>query len=181
MLYTLPELLKEYKNEYRIRSLLNESKIFKIEHGLYTDNQFYIKDEVYCCKKYDSSIITLESAFSYYDLVDETFDYFSIATPRNSTRISNSLICQHYQMPDIINIGVDIVESKQGVFKIYNLERLLIETFRLKNKIAADIYKEVINSYRDIKDKLDIYRLVQYSEKIKNGDHILDRILEVIY
>jgi hypothetical protein len=72
------------------------------------------------------------------------------------------------------------MEYGNGEITIYNLERLLIELIRLKEKYPKDIYYEVINSFRKIKDKLDFYKINEYSKYFKNGDSILQKIKEVI-
>ena len=60
------------------------------------------------------------------------------------------------------------------------LERLLIETIRLKEKYPREIYYEVINAFRKNKAKIDFYKLNQYLNSFKNGGVLLAKIKEII-
>ena len=63
---------------------------------------------------------------------------------------------------------------------IYDLERMLIETIRLKEKLSPELYYEVVDSFRKNKSKLDFYKINQYAKSFKNGEALLQRIKEVI-
>ena len=69
---------------------------------------------------------------------------------------------------DILYQGSINVETDDGIIRIYNKERLLIELIRKKNQIPFDYYKEIISNYRKIVDELDMYKIEEYLTLFKN-------------
>lgn len=57
---------------------------------------------------------------------------------------------------------------------------MIIELVRNKNKISYDMYKEVINNYRDVIDSLNILKLQRYLEKFNDGEKYLKIIQEEV-
>ena len=51
----------------------------------------------------------------------------------------------------------------------------------LKEKYPREIYYEVINAFRNIKAKIDFYKLNQYIKSFKNGGVLLTKIKEIIW
>lgn len=131
-------------------------------------------------KKYPNAVLTGLSAFALYDLTDHIPHYHYFATAQHSFPIRRSDIKQSYQDPSFLNVGA--VEKKIGgmVVRIYDLERLFIELLRLKERYSPDVYYEVLNSFRDIKDSIDFYKLNQYLDHFPNKDSMLEKIMEVI-
>ena len=84
------------------------------------------------------------------------------------------------QSPSFFAVGVVTKEVDEGLINIYDLERLLIELFRTKDKYPSEIYYEVVASFRKIKNKIDFYKVNQYLKSFSNGDSILLKIKEVI-
>ena len=87
------ELIKQYKSDYEIKQLIKEGKIFKIERGVYSDNNNVNYLEV-LTKKYPNAIFTLDSAFYYHNLTDVIPDKIYLATKREATRIRDKRIKQ---------------------------------------------------------------------------------------
>ena len=52
---------------------------------------------------------------------------------------------------------------------IYDKERMLIELIRYKSKLPYELYKEVVNNYRKIKDELNFIRLYKYAQNFNNS------------
>ena len=180
MIYTAKELFKKGETEYSIRIKVANKKLFVIEHGIYSDEETPFLNEIYICKKYNNAILTGLSAFYIYDLTDHIPDKFYLATEQHSFPIRKSNVYQSYQDPSFFLVGKTTIEYDGGLINIYDLERLLIELIRLKEKYPPELYYEVIGSYRKIKAKLDFYKLNQYLKYFKNGDTLLNKIKEVI-
>ena len=60
------------------------------------------------------------------------------------------------------NIGKAEINYNNIKIKIYDKERMLIELVRHKNKISYEMYKEIINNYRLIIDKLDLLNYTNF-------------------
>ena len=65
--------------------------------------------------------------------------------------------------------------------RIYNLERLLVETARMKNLMPSDIYKEVVLRYRANQDGIDSSKIGEYAELFPHKDRILSVIDSEVY
>ena len=181
MIYSTKELLAKGETEYSIRSKSNEGKLFPIGRGFYTDKPGLIfRNEVLISKHYPSAILTGLSAFSIYGLTDHIPDYFYLATEQHSFPIRKNDIKQSYQDSSFFEVGVTTKKLDEGIVRTYDLERLLIELFRLKEKYPREIYYEVINSFRKIKDKIDFYKVNQYLKYFSNGSYLLLKIKEAI-
>ena len=180
MIYTTRELINSGETEYSIRNRLANGNLFQIEKGLYSDSPSYSIDEVYITKKYHFAVITGLSAFFLYDLTDHVPEYFYVATEQHSFPIRRNDVKQSYQDESFFKIGIVEKHTDNGLVRTYDLERLLIELVRLKEKYPREIYYEVINSFREIKDHIDFYKINTYLKAFSNGSSILLKIKEVI-
>ena len=180
MIYSADDLLKQGETEYSIRNRLSNKTLFQIERGFYSDKPNPYIDEAYISKKYSNAVLTGLTAFSVYDLTDHIPDRFYLATEQHSFPIRRKDVSQSYQDSSFFHVGITNIDYADGVINIYDLERLLIELIRLKEKYPAELYYEVLNSFRKIKDKLDFYKINKYTKHFKNGETLLQKIKEVI-
>lgn len=180
MIYSTEELLKNGETQYSIRNKLNNAELFLVERGIYSDDPHPLINECYISKKYPHSIITDLSALFIYDLTDHIPTYFYLATAQHSFPIRKDNVKQSYQDHSFFLVGKATIEYDNGLINIYDLERMLIELIRLKEKYPPEIYYEVINSFRKNKDKLDFYKINEYVKHFKNGKSLLQKIKEMI-
>ena len=153
-----------------------------LKRGYYCDDlDFAFKNEVLISKKYPFAIFTGPSAFYIYGLTDYIPDYYYLATEQHSFPIRRDEIKQSYQDSSFLEVGATTKELEEGKIRIYDLERLLIELFRLKEKYPRELFCEVINSFRKIKDQIDFYKVNQYLKSFSNGNNLLLKIKEIIY
>lgn len=177
MVYNYKEVIEIYKNDYNLKKALNKKEIFKLEKGIYSENRV-ISPLVIYSKKYPNSVITMDSAFYYYNLTDVIPNKVYLATDRNSDKINNKKIVQTFMPKEILDKGRITIEEDNEKINIYDEERLLIELIRKKNQIPFDYYKEIISNYRKIVNKLDMYKIEEYLSLFKN-DVNLANILQV--
>ena len=87
MIYLYKELRKKYKSNDKIKKMINEGKIIKVEKGIYSDclNVNYLE---VITKKYPDAVFTMNSAFYYHNLTDVIPDKEYLAIKRDSTKIS---------------------------------------------------------------------------------------------
>lgn len=181
MIYTTKELLENGKTEYSIRNSVKDGSLFLIERGFYSDKYGDIfRNEVIISKKYPFAILTGLSAFFIYGLTDYIPDYYYLATEQHSFPIRKDDIKQSYQDPSFFEIGVTTKKLDDGFVRTYDLERLLIELIRLKEKYPREVYYEVIDCFRKIKDKIDFYKVNKYLKSFSNGSGILLKIKEAL-
>lgn len=180
MIYSYSELKKIYKTSYSIRKAINEGKIYKIDNGYYS-NKKYVDPMILYTKKYPKCIITLDTAFYYYDLTDVIPQKAYLATKAHSKPIKSEKVVQIYTNDDIFEIGKTSIEIDNQIVNIYDKERLLIELIRKRKQIPFDYYKEIIANYRDIVDELDMYKIETYLPHFKREKDIGNTLLREVF
>ena len=177
MIYNYKEIIEIYKDDYNLKKALNKNEIYKLEKGIYSKKKIVSPLVIYS-KKYPNAVITMDSAFYYYNLTDVIPNKVHLATDRNSDKINNKRIVQSFLSKTILYQGKIELEEDGEKINIYNRERLLIELIRKKNQIPFDYYKEIIYNYREIVDELDMYKIEEYLLLFKN-DLKLSNILQM--
>lgn len=168
------ELLGNGLNRGQIENKVKNGELYKISRGLYSNQKLTNELEI-ITKKYPNAILTLNSAFFYYDLTDKIPEYYYLATDRKSKKISDKKVKQIYTKKELLNIGAT-KEIIDGVtVNIYDKERMLIELIRYKTKLPFELYKEVINSYRKIKNDINFIKLSDYAQSF-NSAYIMKTI-----
>ncbi len=172
MLLSYDEALDIYGSDYQLKKAIGKHEIYKIEKGIYSD----LKNPdilTLISKKYPLAVIDHEYAFYLYNLIRSKPDKISLITPSNSTRINDARIRQSFIQEDLLYLGVEILEIEQEPIYTYNLERLLIELVRNRNKYPKNIYKEAVSNYRKIIKDLSEDLIGEYLEPFKNRDAYL--------
>ncbi len=177
MVYNYKEMIEIYGNDYNLKKALSRNEIFKLDKGIYSSKKIVSPLVIYS-KKYPNSVITMDSAYYYYNLTDVIPSKVYLATDRNTDKINNEKIVQTFMSKDILYQGRVNLQTNDGVINIYDRERLLIELIRKKKQIPFDYYKEIISNYRAIVEELDMYKIEEYLALFKN-DMNLSNILQM--
>lgn len=168
MVYYYKELLKSGLNRYQIEKKVKNGALYKIEKGIYSDEE-YPNELSVIVKKYPKAVLTLNSAFFYYELTDKIPDYYYLATDKKSSNIENNSVKQIFTKKDFLDIGLTKMMIEDTEVNIYDKERMLIELIRYKSKLPYELYKEVLNNYRKIKDKLNFIQLYKHAQNFNNS------------
>ena len=180
MLLTYKDVLKKFKNDYGIKKEIGNHRLYKIARGMYSDKKNIDSALIYS-KKYNNAIVTMDSAFYYYNLTDVIPDKTYLAVPNNTHIKKEKNIVFNYIDGKIINEGKINAEIYNEKINIYDKERLLIELIRKRNKIPFDYYKEIINNYRKISNTLDIRKLEKYISLFNNSNSISDTLVREVF
>lgn len=180
MVYTRKEISKIYKSTYQLNKALKAKKIFKIQNGIYSDQE-YVNPLSVIAKKYPNAIFTMESAFYYWNLTDVIPDKFHLATKRVSVRYKDEDIKQYFVEDGLFDFGRTNLIIENIVINIYDKERMLVELVRKKNQIPFDYYKEIISNYRKISSELDSFKISEYISYYKNEETLYDRVQSEVY
>ncbi len=180
MILLYKELIKQYKSDYGIKKLIKTGKIFKIEKGIYSDNNNVNYLEV-LTKKYPNAIFTLDSAFYYHNLTDVIPEKECLALRRNSTKISDDRVKVIYYQDKFFEIGKSILRVNGIEIPIYDKERMLVELIRNRKTLGFDYYKEIIGNYREIKDSLNTKKIAEYISKFAIEDYLYDVIMKEVF
>ncbi len=180
MLYSHSELLNKYGSRYNIKKAIEAKEIYKVEKGIYSDKKV-IDPLVLYSKRYPSGVITMDSAFYYYDLTDVIPDKVYLATASNYRTIKNNKIVQIFTNKNILNIGKEQIKNGEDTINIYNKERLLVELIRKRKQIPFDYYKEIIANYREIVDELDMEKIEKYLSLFKNDLNLSEALQREVF
>lgn len=180
MVLLYKELIQKYESDYKIKKLIQEGKIFKIEKGIYSDKKDVNYLEI-ISKKYPNAIFTMDSAFYYHNLTDVIPEKEYLALKRDSTKISDSRIKVVYYQEKFFDIGKSTLNINGVEVKIYDKERMLIELIRNRNSIGFDYYKEIIENYREIKDTLNAKKIAEYISNFSIENHLYDVIMKEVF
>lgn len=180
MILLYKELMNKYKSDYKIKKLIDEGKIIKVEKGIYSDNGNVNYLEI-LTKKYPDAVFTMNSAFYYHNLTDVIPDKEYLALKRDSTKISDDRIKVIYYQDKFFDIGKTTIKVNGVEINIYDKERMLIELIRNEKSIGFDYYKEIINNYREIKDELNIKKISEYISKYAIEDYLYDVIMKEVF
>ena len=130
---------------------------------------------------YPRTVITLDSAYFYYDLTDVIPDVYHLATPANSMPIQDERIRQYYVPTSVLSLGVVNIEYEGEKIRSYDLERLLIETARMKGRLPTDLYKEVILAFRKRAESLSTEKIGEYLVGFPRRNRIEDILYEEVF
>ena len=180
MLYTFKELEKILKSDYQIKKAIADGRIFRVEKGIYSQNQFVHPLDV-VTKKYPHAVFTMDSAFYFHGLSDVIPGKMYLAVKRNSTKINNPAIVPVFVTEKFLDIGKTQITFEGVTINAYNKERMLIELIRNKKSMAYDYYKEIIGSYRKIMNSLDTESIEDYSRAFDFENYIFRTIQEEVF
>ena len=180
MIYTYKELLEKYGSRYNIKRAIDNKEIYKVEKGIYSTKKI-VEPMILYSKKYPSGVITMDSAFYFYDLTDVIPDKTYLATPSNYRTIKNDKIVQTFIDKKILNSGKESIKVNECNVNIYNKERLLVELIRKRKQIPFDYYKEIISNYREIVDELDMKKIEEYLSLFKNELNLSEALLREVF
>ena len=180
MLLSYQECLEKYGTDYKIKKCVQEGELYVKEKGIYSDKRYVPELEI-ICKKYPNAIITLNSAFYYYGLTDTIPNFYYIATPKNTRKISDERVKQFYENSEAFDMGKTTMNYDGVDIVIYDKERLLVELIRNKRKFSFDLYKEIIASYRKIVNELDMNLVAEYAYELPKSNMVMETLrLEVL-
>lgn len=180
MLYTRKELFERYDSTYKLNKALKSKEIFKIQKGIYSDEE-YVNPLAVISKKYPNFIFTMDSAFYYWDLTDVIPDKFCLATKQTSIRIDEEDIKQYFIDDELFEVGKTNLNVENVEINIYNKERMLVELIRKKNQIPFDYYKEIITNFRKIANTLDSFKITEYISYYRKEETLYDRLQSEVY
>lgn len=180
MVLSYQECLEKYGTDYKIKKSIQAGELFVKEKGIYSDERYVPELEI-ISKKYPNAIITLNSAFYYYGLTDTIPDFYYVATPKNTRKISDERIKQFYENSEAFDMGRTIMKYDGVCISIYDKERILVELMRNKRKFSFDLYKEIVINYRKIIHELDMSVVAEYAYELPKSNMVMETIrLEVL-
>lgn len=180
MLFDYKTCKERFGSHYLIGKAIGEKRLFKMDVGVYSDTGTESEIEVLQAK-YPRAIVSFESAYFYYDMTDYVPDRYCLVTGNHVHPIRDERIRQCFVPEEVLDVGKTVLDYDGARIRTYDLERLLIETARMKGRMPTDAYKEVIAFYRANRDRLDASKLPEYLELFSHRDRIMGIIDTEVY
>lgn len=169
-----------FGSPYQIDKAIRDGRLFKMDVGVYSDDGTESEIEV-VLKKYPRAIVSFDSAYFYYDMTDYIPDRYTLTIGNHARRIQDERIKNFFVPEEVLEVGVTTFDYDGAKIRIYDKERLLIDTARMKGRLPSDLYKEVVNGYRACRDSLDAAKFPLYLENFPHRDRIMRIIDEEVY
>lgn len=183
MIYSIEDLKKAGFTYYKINQLINEGVLIKLNKKYY-ENAGYegeVSDFYYIAAYAPKGIICLMSAAAYYNLTTYRPDSVDVAIHRKA-RISTMpdwpQISLYYFPKERFETGITIVDKGKNQFRIYDIEKTVVDIVSYKERMGIEETKEILVTYLCRKDR-NLNRLLRYAEILKCSD-IMKTYLEVL-
>jgi len=172
--YAQIKKLKEKSFQTRdISRLLKEGIIYKIKPGLYRISEFSRSIEVKesyldICRAVPEGILYLISALDFHNLITYNPSEVYVAVPhsKKAPKIVYPPVRFFYLYHNFYSTGIETVETKYGILKVYDKEKTICDTFRYRNKLGEDLAIEGLKNYLKLPEAI-IEKLMNYAEKYK--------------
>ena len=180
MLRSFVECKKKFGSPYQIDKAIASGRLWKMGVGVYSDTGEENELEIVQWK-HPNAVMTLDSAYFYHDLTDSVPDFYYMATDHGARPITDPLVKQFYLPAGTAGLGVTTIDYCGDTVRTFDLERLLIETARMKGKLAPDMYKEVVRAFRRRSAEIEAYKIADYLAYFARRDAIEEIIYEEVF
>ena len=175
MLLNFKECKVRFGSPYQIGKALKDGRLFKMGKGVYSESGDESEIEVLQAK-YRNAVVSFDSAYFYYDMTDYVPEKYTLTISDHARPSRDDRIKLFFVPENVLMVGVTSIDYNGSKIRIYDMERLLIDTARMKGRMPTDQYKEVINNYRRIRDELDGSKFPEYLELFPHRDRIMQII-----
>lgn len=182
-IFSMKELKDLGLSQYKISKLVEDGKLVKLNKR-YFENADYtgVESDFYYAEAYaPQGVICLLSAAVYYNLTTFIPDSVDVAIPRKakvSTIPDQPRMNVHHYTDDRHELGITCVKEGGNRFRIYDIEKTVVDIVFYREKVGIEETKEILVNYLQRKDR-NLNRLLKYAELMKCDD-TLRKYLEVL-
>lgn len=177
------DLLSAGFSYYKINKLVAEGKLIKLNNKMYENTAYSgeVSDFSVVSAYAPKGILCMMTAIRYYALTTYLPDSVDIAIERNmkiSTMPEWPSINVWYFPEKRYNTGIVRIADAAGEYRIYDIEKTVIDILYYRNKVGIEETKEVLRNYLARPDR-DLIRLRRYADTL-GCKKILGTYLEVL-
>ena len=177
------DLLSAGFSYYKINKLVAEGKLIKLNNKMYENTAYSgeVSDFSVVSAYAPKGILCMMTAVRYYALTTYLPDSVDIAIERNmkiSTMPEWPSINIWYFSEKRYNTGIVRIADAAGEYRIYDIEKTVIDILYYRNKVGIEETKEVLRNYLARPDR-DLIRLRRYADTL-GCKNILGTYLEVL-
>ena len=183
LIFSIQELKDKGLSYYKINQLVKQGILIKLNKNYYENTNFdgEESDFYYAYAYVPNGVICLLSAAVYYNLSTYRPDAIDIAIPRKA-RVSTlpewPELKIYYFTEERFSVGAEIIEVGKNKFRIYDVEKTVVDIVFYREKMGVEETKEVLSNYLHRKDR-NLNKLIRYAEMLKCKD-IINKYLEVL-
>ena len=183
LIFSIQELKDKGLSYYKINQLVKQGILIKLNKNYYENTNFdgEESDFYYAYAYVPNGVICLLSAAVHYNLSTHRPDAIDIAIPRKA-RVSTlpewPELKIYYFTDERFSVGVEIIEVGKNKFRIYDVEKTVVDIVFYREKMGIEETKEVLSNYLHRKDR-NLNKLIRYAEMLKCEDTI-NKYLEVL-
>lgn len=182
-IYSTKELMAKGLTYYKINQLVQSGNLTKLNKSYYENNNYKDDDNdfFYVSAYATDGVVCLMSAAVYYNLTTFIPDAVDVAIPkkRKITTLPDWPMFQLYYFDGLkFELGIEEITIGENGFKIYSIEKTVVDIVNYRNKIGIEEAKEILKNYLS-KEERNLNLLIQYSKQLKCYD-ILSTYLEVL-
>ena len=183
MFFSIQELKDKGFSHYKINQMVNQGILIKLNKKFYENTNFEGEesDFYYAYAFVPDGVVCLMSAAVYYNLSTYRPDAIDVAIQRKA-KVSTFPdwpelnIC--YFTDERHDVGIETIADGNNRFRIYDIEKTVVDIVYYKEKIGIEETKEVLVNYLKRSDR-NLNRLIRYAEMLKCGD-TMKTYLEVL-
>jgi predicted transcriptional regulator of viral defense system len=163
--------------------MVEQGSLIKLNKKYYENVNFEGEesDFYYAYAFVPDGVVCLMSAAVYYNLSTYRLEAIDVAIPRKakvSTLPDWPELNVCYFTDDRFGVGIDTIEDGNNRFRIYDIEKTVVDTVFYRKRIGIEETKEVLTTYLHRSDR-NLNRLIRYAEMLKCGD-VMKKYLEVL-
>ena len=182
-IFSMDELKANGFSQYKIARLVDEGSLKKLTKSHFENTEYRGEEsDFYYMEAYaPKGVICLLSAASYFCLTTYIPDAVDVAIPRKgkvSTMPGWPQMNVYYYTDDRYALGKTIVKEGRNEFKIYDIEKTVVDVVFYKEKVGVEETKEILVNYLQRKER-NLNRLLKYAELMK-CEKSLRQYLEVL-
>ena len=182
-IFSMQELKSKGISQYKVSKLVSEGKLIKLNKSYYENTEYRGEEsDFYYIEAYaPKGVICLLSAAVYYHLTTFIPDAVDVAIPRKakiSTRPDWPQMNVHHYTDGRHGLGVTTIREGKNEFRIYDMEKTVVDIVFYREKVGIDETKEILVTYLQRKER-NLNRLLKYAELMK-CEKALRQYLEVL-
>ena len=183
LVFSSDELQKQGFSYYQITKMVEQGKLIRLNKSYYENANFIgdMNDFYYVQAFAPQGVVCLMSAAVHYGLTTFRPDAIDVAVPpktKLSTQPESQRLALHYFSSERHTLGVRTFSENKNTFKIYDIEKTVVDIISNRNKIGIEETKEILTNYLARQGR-NINKLYRYAEKL-SCLKILKTYLEVL-
>ncbi|MCQ2394295.1 MAG: type IV toxin-antitoxin system AbiEi family antitoxin domain-containing protein [Kiritimatiellae bacterium] len=148
------ELTKRGFRGNTLSEMAARGDLYRVAHGVYASTSgsaSELFDYELAAKVVPAGVFTLFSALRIHGLTDENPRQMTMAIPAKSHAPKSTLPVEFiYMKPEILAKDVEVKSPHGSEFRVFSVERTIVECFKARNKIGVDV---AVRALRDAVSK----------------------------